>query len=156
MLGFLMFSRESKGKIRRKRINSLYSFLVICRLVGIPNINQLNASVALIQEGVNWFTEQIWRRTDAVEITVTKTRTLINNNNSDDTQAVVQMCSVKKLFLKTSQNSQEKICARISFLIRLQATGSQVCKFIKNWLWHKCFSVNFAKFLRAPFFTEHL
>ena len=45
-----MFSRESKGKIRRKRVNSLYSLLAICRLVGIPNINQLNASVALRQE----------------------------------------------------------------------------------------------------------
>ena len=27
--------------------------------------------------------------------------------------------------------------------------------FIKR-LWHKCFPVNFAKFLRTPFFTEHL
>ena len=23
-------------------------------------------------------------------------------------------------------------------------------------LWHRCFPVNFAKFLRIPFFTEHL
>ena len=23
-------------------------------------------------------------------------------------------------------------------------------------LWHRCFPVNFAKFLRVPFFTEHL
>ena len=23
-------------------------------------------------------------------------------------------------------------------------------------LWHRCFPVNFAKFLRTPFFTEHL
>ena len=28
--------------------------------------------------------------------------------------------------------------------------------FIKKSLWHRCFPVNFAKFLRTPFFTEHL
>ena len=28
MLGFLMFSRESKEKIGKKRINNLYNFLV--------------------------------------------------------------------------------------------------------------------------------
>ena len=27
---------------------------------------------------------------------------------------------------------------------------------IKKRLWHKCFHVNFAKFLRTPFLTEHL
>ena len=26
---------------------------------------------------------------------------------------------------------------------------------LKKRLWHKCFSMSFAKFLRAPFFTEH-
>ena len=37
------------------------------------------------------------------------------------TEAVVQMCSVKKVFLKISQNSQENTCARVSYLIKLQA-----------------------------------
>ena len=27
---------------------------------------------------------------------------------------------------------------------------------LKKILWHKCFPVNFARFLRAPFFTEDL
>ena len=27
---------------------------------------------------------------------------------------------------------------------------------LKKSLWHRCFPVNFAKFLRTPFFTEHL
>ena len=27
---------------------------------------------------------------------------------------------------------------------------------LKNRLWHRCFPVNFTKFLRTPFFTEHL
>ena len=47
---------------------------------------------------------------------------------------------------KISQNSQENTCARDSFLIKLQASG-RCCR---------CFPVNFAKFLRTPFLTEHL
>ena len=37
------------------------------------------------------------------------------------TEAVAQRCPVKKMFLEISQNSQENTCARVSFLIRLQA-----------------------------------
>ena len=50
-----------------------------------------------------------------------------------------QRCSMKKGFLKNSQNSQEHTCARI-------------------WetLWHRCFLVNFAKFLRIPFLQNNL
>ena len=33
--------------------------------------------------------------------------------------AVAQTCSVKKVFLEISQNSQENTCARVSFLIGL-------------------------------------
>ena len=50
-------------------------------------------------------------------------------------EAVAQVCSVKKMFLEISQNSQENTCARVSFLIKLQ---------------------NFAKFLRTPFLIENL
>ena len=32
-------------------------------------------------------------------------------------------CSVKKVFLEISQNSQEKTCARVFFLIKLQTSG---------------------------------
>ena len=58
-------------------------------------------------------------------------------------EAVTQRCSVKKVFLEISQNSEENTCARVSFLI-------------KKRLWHRYFPVNFAKFLRTPFLTEHL
>ena len=34
---------------------------------------------------------------------------------------VAQWCSVKKVFLEISQDSQEKTCARVSFLMKLQA-----------------------------------
>ena len=57
------------------------------------------------------------------------------------------------MFLEISQNSQENTCARVSFLIKLQA---ETCNFIKKELWHRCFLVNFVKFIRTPFVTEHL
>ena len=34
-----------------------------------------------------------------------------------DLQAVAQRCSIKKVFLEISQNSQENTCTRVSFLI---------------------------------------
>ena len=42
------------------------------------------------------------------------------------TEAVTQRCSVKKVFLEISQNSQENTSARVSFLINLQAPGLQL------------------------------
>ena len=39
---------------------------------------------------------------------------------------VVRRFSVKKVFLKTSPNSGENICAKVSFLISLQASGLQL------------------------------
>ena len=41
-------------------------------------------------------------------------------------EAVVYNCSVKKVFLEVLQNSQEKTCARISFLIKLKPWGLQI------------------------------
>ena len=35
---------------------------------------------------------------------------------------------VKKVFLKTSQNSQENTCASVSFLIKLQTSGNFIKK----------------------------
>ena len=70
-----------------------------------------------------------------------------------DSEAVIQRCYVKKVFLEISQTSQENTCARVSFLIKWQAAPATL---LKNRPWHRCFSVNFAKFLRTPFFTEHL
>ena len=41
-------------------------------------------------------------------------------------EAVAQSCSVKKVFLGISQNSQEDTCARVSFLTKLQASVLQL------------------------------
>ena len=41
-------------------------------------------------------------------------------------EALVQRCSVKKVFLEISQNLQKNTCARVSFLIKLQALCLQL------------------------------
>ena len=41
-------------------------------------------------------------------------------------EALVGRCSIKKVFLEISQNSQENSCARDSFLIKFQALGLQL------------------------------
>ena len=55
--------------------------------------------------------------------------------------------SVKKVFLKISQISQENTCAGL-FLNK--AAALQACNLIKKRLQHRCFPVKFAKFLRRP------
>ena len=71
-------------------------------------------------------------------------------------EAVFRRCSVKKVFLEISGNSQESTCAKISFLIKLHASGLRPSILLKKKLWHRYFPVDFAKFLRTPFLTEHL
>ena len=44
-------------------------------------------------------------------------------------EAVVQRCSLKKVFLENWQNSKENTCASVSFLIKLQTWA---CKFVKK------------------------
>ena len=63
--------------------------------------------------------------------------------NQDNAEGVIWRCSVKKVFLEILQNSRESTCARVSFLL-------------KKRLCHKCFPVNFSKFVRTPFLMEHL
>ena len=78
------------------------------------------------------------------------------------------------MFLGILQNSQENTCARLFFLIKLQASVEAInvqreiarvgynltrlrpATLLKKRLWHRCFPVNFAKFLGTLFVTEHL
>ena len=57
-------------------------------------------------------------------------------------------CSVEKVFLKISQNSQENTCTRIT-LLKKHSTA------VKK-LWQRCFPVNFEKKIKYTFFTGHL
>ena len=62
--------------------------------------------------------------------------------------------SVKKVFLEIWQNSQENICARVSFFNKV--AGLRPTTLLKKRLWHRRFPVNYAKFLKISFFIEHL
>ena len=58
--------------------------------------------------------------------------------------------SVKKVFLKILQNSQENTCVEVSLFNK--ATGLMPAILLKTRLRHRCFLVNFAKFLRGSVF----
>ena len=62
---------------------------------------------------------------------------------------LVQRCSVKKVFLEISQSSQKNTCARVSFLVKLQASGLQ---FIKNETLAQVFSYEFCEISKKTFF----
>ena len=68
-------------------------------------------------------------------------------------EAVIRRCSVKKVFLKISQNSQENTSTRVFFSIKL---GLRSATLLKKRRWHWCFLVNFVKFLRTPIYIEHV
>ena len=65
------------------------------------------------------------------------------------TEADYRRCSIKKVFLKISQNSPENASAKASFLANLQA-------FLKKETLVQFFQVNIEKFLKNTFFMEHL
>ena len=67
----------------------------------------------------------------------------------DKTEAATRVILLKKVFLKISQNSPENTSATVSFLKKSQASGRLVT-LLKRRLWHRCFLVNFAKFLTTP------
>ena len=71
-----------------------------------------------------------------------------------ESKAVTQKCSVKQVLLETSQNSRENTCARFSFFNKV--AGLRSATLLKKRLWHGCFPVTFAKFIRTPFLKEHL
>ena len=52
------------------------------------------------------------------------------------------------------QNSQENTCARVSFFNKV--ADLRPATLFKKMHWHRCFPMDFAKFLRTLFFTEHL
>ena len=60
------------------------------------------------------------------------------------TEALIQRCSVKKLLIEISQNSQENTCARVSFLIK-------TCNFIKKESLAQVFSCEFCEISKNIF-----
>ena len=64
-----------------------------------------------------------------------------------------QRCSMKKSVLGNFPKFTGKHLCRVYFLIKLQARPANL---LRRRLWHMCFPVNFEKFLRTPFYIEHL
>ena len=75
-------------------------------------------------------------------MSIPKKCNLVLLKKNTDVEAVARRCSVKKVFLTISQNSQENTCARDSLLIKLQAVAH-------------VFSCEFCKIFKKTFFKEH-
>ena len=105
----------------------------------------------------DWYTKAVWfskAKTirDSNKWKQGESRKKVNRYNSLPKEAVIQWCSVKKVFLKRSQISREITCARASFLINLQLA----CNFIKKTDSAQVFYCEFRDIFKNTFFTEHL
>ena len=60
-------------------------------------------------------------------------------------------CSIKKVLLEITQNSQENTCAKVSFLIKFQASGSN---FIKKDTLAQVFSCEICKISKNTFLNR--
>ena len=69
-------------------------------------------------------------------------------------EAVARRCSVRKGVLGNFPKFTGKHLCQSLFLNKV--VGLRPATLLKKWLWHRCFPVNFVKFLRTGFFTEHL
>ena len=63
-------------------------------------------------------------------------------------------CSVTKSVLRNFSKFTGKHLFQILFFKKV--AGFRTATLLKNRLWQRCFLVNFEKFLRTPFVTEHL
>ena len=59
-------------------------------------------------------------------------------------------------FLFISNHFISNLSWHVKLLMLTQARRNRGKKCRIDTLWHRCFPVNFGKFLRTPFFTEHL
>ena len=85
---------------------------------------------------------------------ITENLDFVENSNlmRGSTEEAVRECSVIK------SSCREEFCRKGVLRNFAKFTGKHLRQilFLKKRLWHKCFPVNLAKFLRTPFFTEHL
>ena len=70
----------------------------------------------------------------------------------DISEVVTRSCSVKNVLLKISQNVQESICARVSFIIKLEARTAPILLKRAS----EVFSCEFYENLNNTFFIEHV
>ena len=68
-------------------------------------------------------------------------------------------CSLQEVFYKKGVHRNftkftgKNLCQSLFFN---KVAGLRPATLLKKWLWHRFFPVNFAKFLRTPYFTKHL
>ena len=65
-----------------------------------------------------------------------------------------QRCSIKKGFLRNFTKFTGKLLCQSLFFNKV--AGLRRATLLEKRLWHECFSVNFVKLVRTPFFTEQL
>ena len=70
------------------------------------------------------------------------------------TEAFIPRRSMKKVFLEILQNPQENACARVSFLIRLQASGFRPATLLKKKILAQVFSCKFYEISWNTFFQR--
>ena len=76
---------------------------------------------------------------------------ILNNPNS---KSSYQMGSLKKGVLRNfAKFTRKQLCQGLIFN---KVAGLMPATLLKKRPWHRCFSVNFVKFLRTPFCIEHL
>ena len=80
------------------------------------------------------------------------------------------ICLISAIIIKFRSSRPEVFPKKVALKSIAKLTGNHLCQSFffnkvaglrpttlsKKRLWHRCFLVNFAKFLRAPFFIEHL
>ena len=69
------------------------------------------------------------------------------------TEAVARMSSLKGCFRNFAKFTGKNLCRSLFFN---KVPGLRPPTLLKKRLWHWFFPVNFMKFLRTPFLTEHL
>ena len=64
-----------------------------------------------------------------------------------------EVFSRKRVLRNFAKLTGKHLCKGLVFN---KVEGLSPATLLKKRLWHRCFPVNFAKFLRTPFFTGHL
>ena len=73
----------------------------------------------------------------------------IKNTQQIKLEAVIQRCSVNKVFLKVLQNSQANTCTRVSLLTKLRP---QACEYVKKETLAQVFSCEIFVVYKSTFF----
>ena len=84
---------------------------------------------------------------------ISKLGSLANHNNAINmSRSSHQRCSMKKGVLKNfTKFTGKHLCQSLFFN---KVAGLRPTTLLKKRLWHKCFLVNFGKFLRTPFWQN--